>query len=1288
MKKIYILLFAFLIQIGLKAQTVSIAANPGTSGNIIVGGSSYHASESIYTDAEIGATNFVTSALAINKIGFNVFGVGAPSAISSFKLWMKNVPAATTIFASGVYNTTGYTLVYSGAIDPAALGLYEINLTTSFTRTAGSNLQLLIERLDGGTHTGASFYSANGNQSSSTALTSRRYNGTTALAPGTTSLTTTAFRPSIVLVHTFPTDAAASGIVNPSVSCYSANQSIGIVVSNAGTASIAGGAVTVSLRVRGANTFTGSANNTGVILPGATETVTFNGINLNNTGVNYDTAFVTIAGDGSATNDTLKATTTTASVISALPIIEDAEGTPLAVFPYAKAVVGASQYWQLHSGNYKNTTTATDSLIVRTPGTKFYLFDSYNATLGSISRLYSNCIQLPSTSGNTSQISFWMSHDSAYATDLDSMYVNISTDKGLTWSRLTGFQRSDAAATAYYWKKDSVDLTAYNGQLVQLGFEGVGAYGNAFGLDDINISSISGTPCTPTNNSTTQTACNSYLWQGNNYTTSGVYTFSYTNGTGCASVDTLHLTINPTPIVNSVSNQTVCSGTSTTAVVFTSTVPGTTYSWINNNTSIGLAASGTGNIASFATIAAGVSTIAVTPTANGCNGAILSFTITVSASPSVTNQTVTSCSGDMIMVTPTGASTGTVYSWSTPVVTGGINGGASGTNQATIMNTLVNTTAAAQTATYTITPNVNGCSGATFTLVAIVKPIPNVNVVSNQAKCNGTATTAITFVGAIAGTVYNWSNTTTSIGLAASGTGNIASFIAINTTASPMIAIVTVTPTANGCTGNAMTFTITVNPTINAAITQVACVSYVWHGTTYTVSGNYTYTNTGTCLTVDTLHLTINQPSSSAATPVLACSSYSWNGTTYTTSGTYTWTGTNAVGCDSVATLNLTINQPVTPTFTQVAAICSGSTFALPSTSNNSIAGTWAPAINNTATTAYTFTPASGACATTATMTVTVNQPTVPTFTQVAAICTGGSFTLPATSNNSISGIWTPAINNTATTAYTFTPSAGCNSTATMTVTVNQLTTPTFTQVPAICSGSSFTLPATSNNTINGTWTPAINNTATTTYTFTSAAGQCANNTTMTVTVKQPSSSTATPVTACNSYSWNGTSYTTSGTKTFTTTNAAGCDSVVTLNLTINQSSSSSVTVDTSASYGWHGMIYSTTGTYVWTGTNAVGCDSIVTLHLTVRSTSIVYPNPSTNGKFNVNLSSFNIVDLSTKGLQVIVYDASGKIVLSQKLTNTNTELNINKNAKGIYFIKIRSTDNSIKYATKIMKAS
>ena len=72
-----------------------------------------------------------------------------------------------------------------------------------------------------------------------------------------------------------------------------------------------------------------------------------------------------------------------------------------------------------------------------------------------------------------------------------------------------------------------------------------------------------------------------------------------------------------------------------------------------------------------------------------------------------------------------------------------------------------------------------------------------------------------------------------------------------------------------------------------------------------------------------------------------------------------------------------------------------------------------------------------------------------------------------------------------------------------MTVTVNQTLTPSFTQLAAICSGGSFTLPTTSNNGITGTWSPAINTAATTTYTFTPTTGQCASSETMTVTVIQ-----------------------------------------------------------------------------------------------------------------------------------------------------------------------------------------
>jgi hypothetical protein len=94
--------------------------------------------------------------------------------------------------------------------------------------------------------------------------------------------------------------------------------------------------------------------------------------------------------------------------------------------------------------------------------------------------------------------------------------------------------------------------------------------------------------------------------------------------------------------------------------------------------------------------------------------------------------------------------------------------------------------------------------------------------------------------------------------------------------------------------------------------------------------------------------------------------------------------------------MTVTVNAQTTPTFTQVAAICSGSTFTLPTTSNNGITGTWSPAINNTATTTYTFTPGVGQCATTATMTVTVNL--LPTVGNVADVvrCGAGSVTLSA----------------------------------------------------------------------------------------------------------------------------------------------------------------------------------------------------------------------------------------------------------------------------------------------------
>ena len=57
-------------------------------------------------------------------------------------------------------------------------------------------------------------------------------------------------------------------------------------------------------------------------------------------------------------------------------------------------------------------------------------------------------------------------------------------------------------------------------------------------------------------------------------------------------------------------------------------------------------------------------------------------------------------------------------------------------------------------------------------------------------------------------------------------------------------------------------------------------------------------------------------------------------------------------------------------------------------------------------------------------LTVTVNPKVDPVFDPIDAICEGGTFTLPTTSTNGISGTWSPAINNAATTTYTFTPDA------------------------------------------------------------------------------------------------------------------------------------------------------------------------------------------------------------------------------------------------------------------------
>jgi gliding motility-associated-like protein len=289
-----------------------------------------------------------------------------------------------------------------------------------------------------------------------------------------------------------------------------------------------------------------------------------------------------------------------------------------------------------------------------------------------------------------------------------------------------------------------------------------------------------------------------------------------------------------------------------------------------------------------------------------------------------------------------------------------------------------------------------------------------------------------------------------------------------------------------------------------------------------TTTTTYTFTPAaGACATTTTMSVTVNPNITPTFTQVAAiCSGGSFtlptaslnaiNGTwspavINTATTTYTFTPT-AGTCATTATMSVTVNQPVTPTFTQVAPICNGGTISLPTTSNNSITGTWSPAVNNAATTTYTFTPTAGQCATTATMTVTVNQPVTPTFPSAGPFCLNDvlpQVMLPTTSLNGVNGTWNPGMLSTATAGtftYTFTPNASeCALPYSMTVTVNDPVVPSFNQLAPLCSGANFTLPTTSTNSISGSWSPAINNTATTTYTFTPNAGGCATTAVMTV---------------------------------------------------------------------------------------------------------------------------------------------------------------------------------------------
>ena len=548
--------------------------------------------------------------------------------------------------------------------------------------------------------------------------------------------------------------------------------------------------------------------------------------------------------------------------------------------------------------------------------------------------------------------------------------------------------------------------------------------------------------CTQTSISLTGTGGVSYVWSNGTGTVGntaafspsspGTFTLTATGSNGCIDTEQIIITQNITAPTAAITNNTSATQLTCalTSISLTATGGGT-YSWSNGTTVVG-------TTANLTVTTPGTYTVTVTSSTNGCtatSATIITQNITppTAAITSLPNPAVLTCTTTSIALTATGGGT---YAW----VTGSTNLGTQATIQATT------------TGTYTVTvTGTNGCTATASTIVSQNTTAPTAAIASAPATSILTCSTTTINLTASGGISYSWSNGTTIVGTSA-----------ILAVTSPGTYTVTVT-SSNGCTSTASSI-ITQNITApvagilnNSNTTVLTCTQ-----TSISVSANggttYSWSN-GTSVLGTAAALSITAP------------------------GTYTVTATAANGCTDTEQIVITQNIAApTATITNGATttILDCNTTNITLTAGGGVSYSWSNGSANLGsnaalqvTTAGTYTvtaTAANGCTDTESITITSQANTNPTFTQIAAICTGGVINLPSTSNNGVNGSWSPAPNLNATTTYTFTPSTGlCAYTATMTVTVNPY--PSITAVnDTICAGSTGTI-TTQINLVGGTYT-------------------------------------------------------------------------------------------------------------------------------------------------------------------------------------------------------------------------
>ena len=418
----------------------------------------------------------------------------------------------------------------------------------------------------------------------------------------------------------------------------------------------------------------------------------------------------------------------------------------------------------------------------------------------------------------------------------------------------------------------------------------------------------------------TVSTCGSYTWNGTTYTTSGNYTRTVSNDSGCDSLITLILTINPLPTPTITGNTTLCQGESTTLTAD----GGNSYLWSNASASASISVSQSG-------------TYTVTATnAQGCSAAA-DVTVTVNSLPSVSISGNNSfCQGDNTTLTATGAS---AYVWSNGSTDAAVTISYAGVY--TVTGTSANGCVNFATVTISESPNynipltqsicegesyyfhgqnlttagtythtlqtVNGCDSV-LTLTLTVNPLPTVAITGNTSICEGGSTT-LTASGA---DTYNWStgDNTASATVSAFGiytvTGTSVEGCSNTSEVTVLVSqlpVITITGETDICAGESTTLTANGGET------------YLWsNGTTdatLTVSNAGTYQvigyNEAGCNAMASTIVSIWQPATSEFSVECSDSCYTWNDQSYCTSGDYTQTLQTVHGCDSVVTLHLTI---------------------------------------------------------------------------------------------------------------------------------------------------------------------------------------------------------------------------------------------------------------------------------------------------------------------------------------------------------------------------------------------